>query len=95
MLDGYKEDSAHILDQDIKGDVIFNNLNCEHKWITMLRDAIVFILPFCTHKGFTLERLSSSTHVVLVTLMRSQGTADLSLSLTFFSEACIQCFMYS
>lgn len=68
------------MDQDIKGDVKFNNLNGEHKWITTLRDAIVFILPFCTHKGIALESLSSRTHVVLVTLMRTRGTTDLSLS---------------
>lgn len=82
------------MDQDIKGDVKFNNLNGEHKWITTLRDAIVFVLPFCTHKGFDLESLSSRTHVVLVTLMRTQGTTDLSLSLTFCSESYIQCFFF-
>lgn len=82
MIDGYGEDSAHNLDQDIEGDVIFNNLNGEHKWITVLRDAIVFILLFCTHKGFALDSLSTKTHIVLVTLMRTQGRADLSFSLT-------------
>lgn len=91
MIDGSKQDSAHNIDRDIKGDVIFNNLNGEHKWITMLRDAIVFILPFCAHRGFTFESLSSRTHVVFLVLMRTRGTTDLSLSLTFCSKDYIQC----
>lgn len=40
-----KDDAAHNLDQDIKDDVIFNNLNGEHKIIIMLRDVI------CVHSS--------------------------------------------